>query len=155
MSKASNFLFVLLLLILFPLAGSADNDKNKDAVDPYFAIIGDQEIPLETFQAEFRKGVRQKFYHGKVAKNEVESFRKEVVNRLVNQVLLVQEAKRRKIKIDKAPINKKLAELDKRNSKQAQWAKNRDKVLAILREQLEREEYVNKFEKVVKTIALL
>jgi parvulin-like peptidyl-prolyl isomerase len=155
MLKFSKFLIASILLLQFPLLSAADvkdKDKKKE-VDPYFAIIGDQEIPLETFQVAFRKGVRQKFYHGKVAKNEVESFRKEVADKLVNQVLLTQEAKRRKIKIDKAPIDKKLAELDKRNSKQAQWAKNRDKVLAILREQLEREEYVKKFEKVVKSMA--
>ena len=146
---------VLLLVLLFPLAGMASDKKaeKKNAPDPYFAIIGSQEVPIETFQAAFRKGVRQKYYHGKVSKNEVESFKKEVANRLVNQILLVQEAKRRNIKIDKTPIDKQLAELDKRNSKHNQWAKNRDKVLAILREQLEREEYVKKIEKNVKQIA--
>lgn len=150
-----NVVIALFMFVVFPLAGfaaTASDDKNK-VMDSYFAIIGDQEIPIETFQAAFRKGVREKFYHGKVSRNEVESFKKEVADRLVNQILLVQEARRRKIEIDIAAVDKKLAALDKRNSKQKQWAKNRDKVLAILREQLERDQYVKKLEKVVKNIA--
>ena len=147
---------VSLLLLCFVMLQSASAEEKKDVVakaaDDYFAIIGEQKVPIEEFQATFRKGVREKFYHGKVSRIEIDTFRKEVAEKLVDQVLLVQEARARKIEIDQSEISKKLDKIDERNSKAKEWPQSRDKVLAIIKERLVREALVKKLKEIVKNV---
>ena len=146
----------LLLLCFLSLQSALAEDKKDGAAantaDDYFAIIGGQKVPIEEFQATFRKGVRERFYHGKVSRVEVETFKKEVADKLVNEVLFVQEAKRRGIEVDQAFIKKKLEELDERNSKAKEWAQSKDKVLAIIKDRLTREALAEKLKENVQKI---
>lgn len=144
---------IIFSIIVSKLAISDENSTTNTSQEDYFAIVGEQKVPIEEFQAAFRKGVRQKFYHGKVSRNEIESFKKEVAESLVDQILLGQEARKRKIHIDQSSVDKQIEEIDKRNSKEKEWAKSRDKVLAILKERLTVDELVKKLEQNVKNIA--
>lgn len=145
--------FGLLHVVCAEEAKAAKVSSAEDTEQNYFAIVGEQRVPLEEFQAAFRKGVKQKFYHGKVSRSEVETFKKEVAESLVIQTLLGQEARRRKIEIDQSAIDKKIKAVDQRNSKIEEWAKSRKEVLAILKERLTVEELVKKLELNVRNIA--
>lgn len=146
-------LCILFFTTVWSVACAAEETASIVAEPDFFAIVGGQTIPVEEFQAAFRKGVREKFYHGKVSRSEVESFRKEVVQRLVNKTLLVQEARRRKLGIDSAQVAKELDDVDKRYSASPEWAKSRDGVLKILKERIEGDALLKALESNVRAVS--
>ena len=118
-------------------------DKKPENADNYFAIINGEKIPLDEFLYTFRRGVREKFYHGKVSREKVETFKNEVADKLVKKILLVNEAKKRGLKANKQDIDKRLAEIDKsfkasKNEKERKaWEKDRAKSLKVIRQRME------------------
>lgn len=63
---------------------------------------------METFQATLHAGMRRKFYHGAVAPERVEEYRKEIAQEVVDRVLLLQEARRRDIRPAQAQVEQEL-----------------------------------------------
>lgn len=140
--------------------GEKDNqsDKNKDN---YFAIINGERIPLDEFLYTFRRGVKEKFYHGKVSREKVESFKNEVADKLVSKVLLVNEARRRGLKADNKAIDKRLSEIDEnfKQSKNKQereaWEKDRVKTLEVIRQRMEADALTNLLYEKIKQVRQL
>lgn len=145
--------FGLLVAVSFPLAaapakdGTADKaGKNKiadvkkagdaaPALD-YIAIVNGQKIPIGQYVSALRRGIRERFYHGKVEEGEAKKFRKEVADELIERALLVQEAKRRKLKPSADEVEKNLTAFDNKFKDDPEWQKAREKVLPKLREKL-------------------
>ena len=147
--KIRNTLVLVLGLLFSVQALAADavepknnSDKNKKEED-YFAVINGKKVPIDEFLYTFRRGVREKFYHGKVSRDKVESFKNEVADKLVTKILLVNEAKRRGLKINTKDIEKRVAEVDDRlsgskNEKERDaWKKDRVKTLKVIRQRME------------------
>jgi len=123
-------------------AGKEKAGEEGSKPDEYFAIIDGREIPLDVFRYEFRRGVKQTFYHGKVADKELEDYRKKKVNQLILGTLLALEAERRGLKIPKNVIKKKLDALEKKNKNSKNWDKNKEAVFKIVSVNFETEELV-------------
>ena len=57
-----------------------------------FATVGDEVITRAEYEAHVETGLRQRFYHGKVPEAEIQAFREEMAQELIDRVLLVQDA---------------------------------------------------------------
>jgi len=88
------------------------------------------------YVSALRRGARERFYHGRVEENEAQKFRKEVADELIERALLVQEARRRKLKPDADEVEAGVSSFDAKFQNDPEWAKARDKVLSELREKL-------------------
>jgi parvulin-like peptidyl-prolyl isomerase len=116
-----------------PAAASA---AQPDAV---FARVGETKIALADYQRALSVAMRNKYYHAKPPEGEIARFQREVGDDVVNRVLLLAEAKRRGLKPDAAKIAATLAGYETQYKSSANWQANRDKMLAAVRPQLERE----------------
>ena len=139
---------VLLLVSVFvsPLLAAEDDAAGKIKTSPvsdsaskpldYIAIVGGEKISMGEYVSALRRGLRQKFYHGKIPEEEGRKFRKEMADQLVERLLLIREAKRRNLKPNIEEVEVGLKEFDEKFKGDAEWEKARDKVLAELREKL-------------------
>jgi peptidylprolyl isomerase len=109
--------------------------KEKRALD-YIAIVNGQKVSMPQYISALRRGIRDRFYHGKVEEEEARKFRKEVAEELVERALLVQEAKRRNLKPDADKVEASVQAFDAKFKDDPEWAKARDKVLPELRDKL-------------------
>ena len=75
--------------------------------DSYFAVVNDEIISAEKFFEEFRQGVRETFYHGKVTEKQIDDFRKAITKKLVDRTLLAQEAIKRGLTPNADQVQKK------------------------------------------------
>jgi hypothetical protein len=73
-----------------------------------FATVGGVVIPAEEFEANFHAGVRQRFYHGSVPKEQLAAFRREVAGEIIDRILLLQEGERRGIEPDMKWVDSEL-----------------------------------------------
>lgn len=126
--------------------------------DDYFAIINNQKISAAEYLYRFRKAVKEKFYHGKVSQQELDTFKKEVAEQLVLEILLGQEARKRGLHPDASKIAQELKSLDTEFSntetekERESWAESRDRVLPIIRSRIEREALVKQLQERVKNV---
>ncbi len=118
-----------------------------------FAVVGGTTITWQEYQAAFSNGMRQKYYHARPPEREVAQYQREVGDRLVNRLLLHEEAKRRGIGPDRDVIKRTVEGYDKRYANSAQWKDNRDKMLPPLIAELEIGTTVDSLEKRVRDVA--
>lgn len=91
---------VLFVLLPLSVCSAAPAEKVEQA-NREFAVVGKHVITESEYLVALNKGVREKFFHGKVSRNEMEEFKQFVAQSLIEQTLLYQEAKRRKLVLDK------------------------------------------------------
>ena len=117
-----------------------------------FATVGDLVISGADYQRALALAMRQKYYHATPPQAELARFQREVGDGLVNRSLLLQEAQRRAIQPDRESINAALARYEARYKDRANWAANRDRMLAAVMPQLERDSRLEQLERQVKTV---
>ncbi len=114
----------------------AEEVEEKPEELDYIAIVNRQKVSMGQYVSALRRGVRERFYHGKVEEGEAKEFRKDVADELIERALLVQEAKRRKLKADADQVEADVKAFDEKFQDDPEWAKARDNVLSELREKL-------------------
>src|SRR5690242_20413806 len=98
-------------------------EARRETTTP-FAKVGDVLITQQDYDGAFARASRSKFYHGKPPEAEVAALQREVGQSLVDEVLLVKEAKRRKITPDAKSVQQTIAGYDKQYAGSAQWQQN-------------------------------
>lgn len=117
-----------------------------------FAVVGSVTITGADYQRALQVAMRKKYYHAKPPEAEVAKFRREVGDDVVNRALLLAEARRRGIQPDRAGIDATVAGYDKQYQGSANWAANRDKMLAAVVPQLESESLLGRLEQSVRSV---
>lgn len=115
-----------------------------------FAVVGQKVISYPEYQSALASGMRQKYYHAKPPEAEVAKFQREVGDQLVNQVLLFDEAKRRRIEPDRAKVQETIAGYEHRYKDSEQWRANRERLLPGLVERLERRSVLERLAQAVR-----
>jgi parvulin-like peptidyl-prolyl isomerase len=124
----------------------------KDAHDSVFAVINGRAVPTSDYEMAFTTLVRQRFYHGQIPENELAAVREEIKNKLVQRIVLLEEAQRRKIVADEAQIEETLAGYEKRYTNSPQWQQNRQILLPELRKQLAEQSLIAQLDKAVRDL---
>lgn len=126
----------------------------KDIHDRVFAVINGRSIPTSDYEAAFATLVRQRFYHGQIPESELVAVREEIKNKLVQRIVLLEEAERRNIAPDLQQIEETLAGYEKRYTNSPQWQQNREAVLPELRKQLSEQSQISLLDKQVRDVSL-
>ena len=119
---------------------------------PAFAKVGKETISWMDYEYEYRKEVSAKFYHGKPTEAQLASFQREVGEQLVTNALLVQEAKRRKIKPDGDYVKQQLQQFEDRFKNDPKWPEARPRVLPVVTKRFEGESLRSKLEEAVRNV---
>lgn len=134
-------------------APQSTNPSPRDMHDRVFAVINGRAIPTSDYEAAFTTLVRQRFYHGQIPESELAAVREEIKNKLVQRVVLLEEAGRRKILPDENQIDETLAGYEKRYTNSPQWQQNREAVLPELKRQLAEQSLIAQLDKQVRNVA--
>lgn len=124
--------------------GKQDQDKEQQL--DYIAIVNGEKIGIADYVSALRRGMRKRFYHGKIPDDELKKFHKEVAEELVERELKIQEAKRRGIKPDAAAVDKGINDYDANFKDDPEWQKAKDTVLSVVRQKLEGDSIAQKLE---------
>ncbi|MDH4062706.1 MAG: peptidyl-prolyl cis-trans isomerase [Aquincola sp.] len=133
-------------------AGATGPARAAPKADAVFAQVGDTTITLGDYQRALAVAVRNKFYHAKPPEGELAKFQREVGDDVVNRVLLAAEARRRGLKPDAAKIQATVAGYDNQYKSSPNWQANREKMLAAVVPQLERESLLDQLQRQVRDV---
>ena len=131
-SPASKELREVIAATPAPVAVPAQNVASAPAVtpDPAAATIPPEQIvakvngkPITIFEfnSHYNKILRERFYHGKPPESQAEAVRKEVLELLIENELLVEEAVRRELKPDMAKYEQTAATIEARYRALPEW----------------------------------
>ena len=156
----SNIRLVLTVLSIFVLFGNnaLAADKASAAISaessnpPVFARVGKDIITQNQYDAAYAAASRNRFYHGKPPEAEVAALQREISDKLINDVLLLNEAKRLKLKPDNEEVKQKLEKYEQRNASNTQWQKIRDRALPVLTKRYQDESLRNQLEKQTRKV---
>ncbi len=152
MTRLTKSALLLLLCVISP-AGITKDDDSATLDSNTFAIINGEQISTASFLSTLNSGMRQRFYHGNIPATQLAEFRKEVATTMVNNLLLIQEAKKRNITPDSKHIEQQLANYEKRYAERAEWQARREKLLPQLRSELENRSIQQRINEALKKVA--
>lgn len=141
-------LALALFAALIPQQGTA----SSTAKAPPFAVVGERVIGRAEYESAVRVAVRKKFYHARPPTGELEAFRRQVGERLVDEALLLAEARRRGIEADRSRIDEIVAQYDERYAAAERWQSAREQMLPALRAQLGRQSMLEQLERAVRAV---
>lgn len=125
---------------------------SKEMHDRVFAVINGRSIPTSDYEGAFTALVRQRFYHGQIPETELAGVREEIKSKLVQRVVLLEEAERRKILPDQEQIEEVLSGYEKRYTNSPQWQQNRETLLPGLKRQLAEQSLIAQLDKQVRDV---
>ncbi len=140
---------LLLALLVGPWAHASAPAPQEDAI---YARVGDVVITQEEFEAAFRLGVRQRFYHGRIPEARLQAYREEVGRTLIERVLLLQEARRRGIEPDPQWVEARLQRYLARYRDSTAWRGQEAALERGLRQMLEEQSLLARLEAQVKSV---
>jgi len=140
--------------ILAQAAADAAVPHAAAATEPLYATVNGKPISLREFQSAYANHVRNQFYHREgIADERLQAARKEVGDRMIERILLVEEADRRKVAPDEAKVAEIIAGYDRRYANSPMWQQNREQMLKGLRERLAEDTRLERLERSVRDIA--
>jgi hypothetical protein len=153
MQRRANLDGVRLALALALLAcATADASGASAAPESVFARVGDTTITRLTYESAVSAAVRGRFYHGKAPEAEVLKLRRDVGAALVDEVLLLKEAQRRRILADPAAVQKALDAQDARYRNNAEWRARRTELLPKVRRRIEEQSVLSQLEAALRNV---
>jgi parvulin-like peptidyl-prolyl isomerase len=117
-----------------------------------FATVGDTVITWGQYRSAYQDQARNKFFHGKPDDDVLAAFQREVGNQLVDNILLLKEAKRRKLKPDNAAVDLELQKYDRKFASDPKWPDARKRVLPIITRNLQEENLRNQLQILVRNV---
>jgi parvulin-like peptidyl-prolyl isomerase len=138
-----------------PAAPDSKAQKSKGL--PYYAKVGNAKLGTTyvtwiDYNYEYSSEASKKFYHGKPSEATVAAFQRQIGDTLVTNAMLVQEAKRRKLKPDAEFIKQELDKYEQRFANDPKWPEARPRVLPIITARLQNENLRGKLEKLVRNV---
>jgi parvulin-like peptidyl-prolyl isomerase len=135
---------VLALGVVLP-ARSADSGE-------ILVTVNGRAIAADEFQETFTRAVKEKFYHGSVPVEELRKHSHVVLRQMIDDMLMDEEAKRRKLKADSEFVQQTIAQYERQYQNSPQWQQNRDKLLPGLQAAIERKSIRTRLEEAVKQV---
>jgi len=127
----------LALTSLLWCAGVAAQAPAGHTQEAVFARVNGTAIGWNAYDTAYQNSVRQKYYHMKPPDAELARMQREVADSLVDNVLMLDQAKRLELKPDEAAIERELQAYEQRYGASPQWAQTRETALPQIRRYLE------------------
>lgn len=119
---------------------------------PLYATVNGKPVTQAEFHSAYATFLRQKYYHGQVPQDQLALARKEVGDKLIERMLLIEEIERRGIQGDTADIEKQIQVYEQRYAGNPNWQKSRDVMLPGLRQQLIQQSRLARLEQTVRDV---
>lgn len=117
-----------------------------------FARVGDIVITQKEYDQAVAAAARGKFYHGTPPEAEVARLRRDVADNLINDVLLLSEARRRKLQPDHAAVSRQIDAYEERYRGSQTWQTNKLTMLPPLKKKLEDQTLLEQLQATVRNV---
>lgn len=117
-----------------------------------FANVNGEIIPAARYLEEFNKGVRETYYHGKVTEKQLGEFRQKVANKIINHVLLLQQAKQLGIKPNPDQVENEIQQRTKKYRAQKNWEQSKQGIIDSMRGEIETDNVIEQLKRKTQTI---
>ena len=117
-----------------------------------FATVGNTVITWQDYRNAYASEASNKFYHAKPTDAALAAFQREVGENLVANALLVQEAKRRKLKPDNTAVDQELQKYEQHFANDPKWPDARHRVLPIITKRLQNDNIRGELKKLVRNV---
>lgn len=131
----------------------AETQAAAQADADVFARVNGKPISKREFHSAYSNHLRQQFYHKEVAEERLLAARQEVADRLIERILLVEEAERRGLAADQAKLDEIVAGYERRYAGSPMWQQNRETMLPGLRSHLAEQNRLEQLERSVRNVA--
>jgi len=111
--------------------------STQQSADDYVARVGTITITAHEYEQAANTAARQKFYHGQPPEAEINALMKEVAERMIDRILLVEAAQRQNIPADDAAVARTIAGYDERYKDSPRWQQNRHIMIPKVKARLE------------------
>ena len=101
-------------------------------------LVNGRVLALDQYAYEVNDAVRNEFYHGAIPEAQLKSYRREVLESIIDEMLQEGEAVKRGLMFDQAELDEQVDQVDRKNGQDSQWVDAREKWLPIIRAQMER-----------------
>jgi parvulin-like peptidyl-prolyl isomerase len=100
----------LAFLVLAPALALANTSATEEQPEPVaiFATVNEHTISVEEYAFWLREGARDRFYHGAIPKEQIESFQREVADNIASDLLLQEEAAKRGLSVDEEAVQSRI-----------------------------------------------
>lgn len=146
--KAMACLSLLLITQISPVYADENSGPDKNV----FAIVNGQSITYRDYLSALNEGMRKRFYHGKAPEKQLQAYKQELTDELINNMLLLQEAKRRHIQPDATAVTAQIENYEKRYAGSEQWQQRRGELLPSLRTELEDQSLLQRIQSELKIV---
>ncbi|MCM2288710.1 MAG: peptidylprolyl isomerase [Sulfuritalea sp.] len=133
-------------------SGAAAQNPATTVVLPLYATVNGKPVTQAEFHSAYATFLRQKYYHGQVPQEQLVQARKEVSDKLIERMLLLEEIERRGIQGDSAEVEKQIQVYEQRYASSPNWQKNREALLPGLRQQLTQQSRLSRLEQGVRDV---
>jgi len=122
--------------------------QNPPAVptDAPYATVNGKTITQKEFQIAYNAYLREKYFHQQVPEGGLAAAKLEVDNRLIDRILLLDEAKRRGLVADAAAIATAIAGYEAQYAQSQVWQSRRESLLPGLKQQLAEQDLLHQIE---------
>lgn len=142
-----------LLAALLATAVAVEAAEPSALAHGVFAMVGKTAISTSEYDAAYNAAKREKFYHATPPEAEAAALQRDVADRLVDRVLVLEEAQRRGTRPDMTRVNAVIQGYEKRYAGSAQWQQNRERLLPGLVAQLEKQSVIEQLEREIRAVA--
>ena len=143
---------LLLLCLGMVAAMGARAGEGAAPAEAVVAMVNGNPVTAQEYNAEYSTIIRNRYYHGAPPEAETEAVRKEVMDLLIENLLLVEEAERRGLKPDEAKFEQVAADIETRYGALPEWQKDREQVLSRIKEQIRRQSLAEQAKKVLRDV---
>jgi parvulin-like peptidyl-prolyl isomerase len=119
---------------------------------PLYATVNGKSVTQAEFHSAYATFLRQKYYHGQVPQDQLVLARKEVSDKLIDRILLLEETERRGIAADTAEVERQIQVYEQRYASNPNWQKSREAMLPGLRQQLNQQSRLGRLEQTVRDV---
>lgn len=144
---------LLLSCLAFVLIPVSAQPSVANGASPVFATVNGQPIAQKSFEMTYANYMRQTYYHRQVPEAELPGALEAVKNQMFDRILLLDEAKRRKLVADETSIAKTIAGYDAQYASSPRWKENRDTMLVAVRQQLAEQSLLEQIEKIARKVS--
>lgn len=139
--------------LAFTPVGRAETANPPAVAEAVYAQVNDKTITQKDYQAAYANYLREKYYHMQVPEGKLAEAQQAVSDRMIEKILLIDEAKRRGMVADEQTIATTLAEYDARYALSPVWQARRESMLPGLKQQLAEQDLLRQIEAIGRTFA--
>jgi hypothetical protein len=138
---------------LLPQVSAGAGGPADRADKAVFAVVDGVTIGVDEFEGTLSAAIQQKYYHRRPPEDQLAALREEVTDRVVNQVLLLNEAKRRSLQPDDEKVRAQVAQYESRYRDRPQWQESRAEVLPALMLAVQNQNVIAQLEAATRIVA--